>query len=212
MNRRLFGGLLAATLAGAVAFAAEPGKNNNPPVETLKAAPAGAKEVAVIKTTAGEMVIEFWPEVAPNTVENFKKLARQGFYDGTCFHRIIKGFMIQGGDPKTKDASKEADWGTGDPGYKIKAEFNDRKHVRGVISMARAAHPDSAGCQFFICLDVASSLDNKYTAFGKVIKGEDVLVKIGDTPVGPSRSGERSKPQQRVGVESIKIAPVSTAP
>jgi len=206
MNRRLFGGLLAAALAGAVAFAADTEKKETN-VDTTKAAPTAAKEVAVIKTTAGEMVIEFWPDVAPNTVENFKKLARQGFYDGTCFHRIIKGFMIQGGDPKTKDASKEAEWGTGDPGYKIKAEFNPRKHVRGVISMARAASPDSAGCQFFICLDAAPSLDNKYTAFGKVIKGEDVLLKLGDTPVGASRSGERSKPLQRVGVESIKITP-----
>jgi len=205
MNRRLLSGLLAATLASAVALAAEAETKANT-VDAPKPS-AAAKEVAVIKTTAGEMVLEFWSDVAPNTVENFKKLARQGFYDGTAFHRIIKGFMIQGGDPKTKDASKEGEWGTGDPGYKIKAEFNDRKHVRGVISMARAAHPDSAGCQFFLCLDVASSLDNKYTAFGKLIKGEDVLVKIGDTPVGPSRSGERSKPLQRIGVESIKIVP-----
>ena len=108
-------------------------------------------EVAVIKTTEGEMVIEFWPEVAPKTVENFKTLAKKGFYDGTCFHRVIKGFMIQGGDPLTKDPDKETRWGTGDPGYKIKAEFNERHHDRGVISMARSNDPDSAGCQFFIC-------------------------------------------------------------
>ena len=88
---------------------------------------SAAKEVAVIKTAAGEMVVEFWPDVAPKTVENFKKLAKKGFYDGTAFHRIIKGFMIQGGDPLTKDASKESEWGTGDPGYKIKAEFNDKQ-------------------------------------------------------------------------------------
>ncbi len=87
-----------------------------------------SNEVAVIKTTEGDMVIEFWPDVAPNTVENFKKLAKQGFYNGTAFHRIIKGFMIQGGDPLTKDPSQEARWGTGDPGYKIKAEFNSRSH------------------------------------------------------------------------------------
>src|SRR6185369_8121904 len=108
-------------------------------------------EVAIIKTTAGDMVIEFWTEVAPQTVENFKKLARQGFYDGTAFHRIVKGFMIQGGDPLTKDATKEAMWGTGDPGYKIDAEFSDKPHVRGVISMARSSNPNSAGSQFFIC-------------------------------------------------------------
>jgi len=92
-----------------------------------------AKEQAVIKTSVGEMVVEFWPDVAPKTVENFKTLAKKGFYDGTCFHRVIKGFMIQGGDPKTKDPALEPEWGTGDPGYKIKAEFNDKPHVRGVM-------------------------------------------------------------------------------
>ena len=163
------------------------------------------KEVAVIKTSEGEMVVEFWPEVAPKTVENFKALAKKGFYDGTCFHRVIKGFMIQGGDPKTKDASKESDWGTGDPGYKIKAEFNDRKHVRGVISMARSQHPDSAGSQFFICHGVASSLDRQYTAFGKLIKGDDVLEKIATTP---THSPDR--PSKRMAVESIKIVPADS--
>src|SRR6186997_1905072 len=113
---------------------------------------ASTDEVAVIKTSEGEMVARFWPDVAPNTVENFKKLAKSGFYDGTAFHRIIKGFMAQGGDPLTKDPSKEAMWGTGDPGYKIKAEFNAKKHERGVLSMARSSDPDSAGSQFFICL------------------------------------------------------------
>src|SRR5438445_3712211 len=137
-------------------------------------APGAAKEVAVIKTSQGEMVIEFWPDVAPKTVENFKTLARKGFYDGTAFHRIIKGFMIQGGDPLTKDPAKEESWGTGDPGYKIKAEFNDRPHQRGVISMARSRDPDSAGSQFFICHGEASGLNHQYTAFGKLIKGDDV--------------------------------------
>ncbi len=164
-------------------------------------------EVAVIKTSAGEMVISFWPDVAPNTVQNFIALAKQGFYDGTAFHRIIKGFMIQGGDPKTKDAKLAAEWGTGDPGYKIQAEFNDRKHERGVISMARSADPNSAGSQFFICLGAAPSLDHKYTAFGKLIKGEDVLKKLGDTPVGASPQGEPSRPTERVALESIKIVP-----
>jgi peptidyl-prolyl cis-trans isomerase B (cyclophilin B) len=162
-------------------------------------------EVAVIKTTAGEMVIEFWPDVAPKTVENFKALAKKGFYDGTAFHRIVKGFMIQGGDPLTKDPKMESRWGTGDPGYKIKAEFNDRSHVRGVISMARSQSPDSAGSQFFICLADAKFLDRQYTAFGRLIKGDEVLGGIGDTPVADSNSGEKSKPTVRVGVESIKI-------
>jgi peptidyl-prolyl cis-trans isomerase B (cyclophilin B) len=175
-----------------------------------KGGSGSTNEVAIIKTTAGDMVVQFWPDVAPKTVENFKKLARQGFYDGTAFHRIIKGFMIQGGDPKTKDPTKEDEYGTGDPGYKIKAEFNDRAHERGVLSMARSANPDSAGSQFFICLGRAPHLDHSYTAFGKVVEGLDVLMKIGNTPVGPSRSGEMSKPQTRVGVESIKIVPADS--
>jgi peptidyl-prolyl cis-trans isomerase B (cyclophilin B) len=162
-------------------------------------------EVAVIKTTAGEIVIEFWPDVAPKTVENFKTLAKKGFYDGTAFHRIVKGFMIQGGDPLTKDPKMEHRWGTGDPGYKIKSEFNDRSHARGVISMARSQHPDSAGSQFFICLGDAKFLDRQYTAFGRLIKGDEVLGTIGDTAVTGSNSGEQSKPTMRVGVESIKI-------
>jgi peptidyl-prolyl cis-trans isomerase B (cyclophilin B) len=169
-----------------------------------------ANEVAVIRTSEGEMVAEFWPEVAPNTVENFKKLARSGFYDGTAFHRIVKGFMIQGGDPLTKDPAKESRYGTGDPGYKIKAEFNDRSHERGVLSMARSSDPDSAGSQFFICLANVSRLDHQYTTFGKIIKGDDVLGKIGDTEVTTSDSGERSKPTKRVTVESIKIVPADS--
>jgi peptidyl-prolyl cis-trans isomerase B (cyclophilin B) len=167
-------------------------------------------EVAIISTTEGTMVVEFWPDVAPATVANFKKLAGQGFYDGTCFHRIIKGFMVQGGDPLTKDASKEAMWGTGGPGYQIKAEFNGKSHQRGVLSMARSSDPDSAGSQFFICDGDASFLDRQYTAFGKVIKGDDVLAKIAGTPVAPGSSGEPSKPQKRVGLESIKIVPTDS--
>src|SRR5689334_8773494 len=125
-----------------------PGGAAAPAVPKLPTPATGAaKEVAVIKTSMGEMVIEFWPDVAPKTVENFKSLAKKGFYDGTAFHRIIKDFMIQGGDPLTKDASQEGRWGTGDPGYKIKAEFNERSHTRGVISMARSNDPDSAGSQ-----------------------------------------------------------------
>ena len=169
-----------------------------------------ANEVAVIKTSEGEMIAEFWPGVAPNTVENFEKLARSGFYDGTAFHRIVKGFMIQGGDPLTKDPAKESRYGTGDPGYKIKAEFNDRSHERGVLSMARSSDPDSAGSQFFICLANVSRLDHQYTTFGKIIKGDDVLGKIGDTEVTTSDSGERSKPTKRVTVESIKIVPADS--
>ena len=164
-------------------------------------------ERAVITTTAGEMVLEFWPDVAPKTVENFKKLVNQGFYDGTAFHRIVKGFMIQGGDPLTKDPSREDSWGTGGPGYKIKAEFNNRPHVRGVISMARSSNPDSAGSQFFICLGEARFLDGQYTAFGELVSGDEVLASIGDTPTSASAGGERSKPTRRVGLETVRIVP-----
>jgi len=163
------------------------------------------EEIAIIKTTQGELVVSFWPDVAPKTVENFKKLAREGFYDGTAFHRIVAGFMIQGGDPLTKDASAQGRWGTGGPGYQIKAEFNSRPHVRGVLSMARSQNPDSAGSQFFICLADARFLDKQYTAFGTLLRGDDVLAKIGATPTVASGGGERSRPTARVGVESIKI-------
>ena len=166
-----------------------------------------ADEVAVIKTNEGEMVVKFWPDVTPKTVENFKKLAKEGFYDGTAFHRIVKGFMIQGGDPLSK--TDDAMVGTGGPGYKIKAEFNERRHKRGVLSMARSQHPDSAGSQFFICLADAPFLDRQYTAFGELIKGDDVLGKIGDTPTARGNGGEQSKPTKRVGVESIKIVPAA---
>lgn len=202
--KKAFLKILATICAGAVVCNAQEAKQEKETKEV------NTKEVAVIKTTKGDMVIEFWPDVAPNTVENFKKLARSGFYDGTAFHRIIKGFMIQGGDPLTKDKSKEDLYGTGGPGYQIKAEFNNRKHERGVISMARAAHPDSAGSQFFICHGDATFLDGKYTAFGKLIKGYDVLDKIANTPVGPSRTGENSKPLERVEVISVKIVPADT--
>lgn len=162
-------------------------------------------EYAVIQTSLGQMVVEFWTDVAPNTVENFKKLSRAGFYDGTAFHRIVKGFMIQGGDPLTKDPASEARWGTGGPGYTIKAEFNQRSHQQGVLSMARSSDPHSAGSQFFICLDDASFLDGKYTAFGQLTQGQDVLRKIGDTPTSASRGGEKSKPVSRIEVQSVRI-------
>lgn len=167
-----------------------------------------AAEVAVLKfKDFGDIVVEFFPDVAPKTVENFKKLAKDKFYDGTQSHRLIPGFMIQLGDPLTKDASKEAFWGTGDPGYKIKAEFNDRSHDKGVLSMARSANPDSAGSQFFICFKRVAHLDRQYTVFGKVLKGLDVLDKLEAVPVGGAQG---SKPQRPVLVESIKIVPADS--
>jgi peptidyl-prolyl cis-trans isomerase B (cyclophilin B) len=175
-------------------------KGETKPEAKSDAKAADAKEVAVVKTSEGTMVLEFYPDVAPNHVENFKKLAKKGFYDGTCFHRVIKGFMIQGGDPNTKDESKKAAWGQGGPGHTVNAEFNSKKHERGILSMARTPDPNSAGSQFFICHGSPSSLDGQYTVFGKLIKGDDVLEKIATTPTeGPDR------PVKRINVESIKI-------
>src|SRR5438270_954143 len=194
--------ILAALLLSSSLFAAEEKREETSPVNT-------GNEVAMIKTSEGEMVIQFWTDAAPNTIENFKKLARSGFYIGTIFHRIVKGFMIQGGDPNSKDPAKEDRYGAGGPGYKIKAEFNDHSHERGVISMAREPDPDSAGSQFFICLAPVSRLDHQYTTFGKLIKGLDVLDKIGDNPV-TMQHGERSKPTQRITIERIKIVPADS--
>jgi peptidyl-prolyl cis-trans isomerase B (cyclophilin B) len=194
--------ILAAVLLGSVVFAAEEKKEETSSMNSNK--------VAVIKTSEGDMVVEFWKDAAPNTIENFKKLARAGFYNGTIFHRIVKGFMIQGGDPLSKDAAKEDSYGTGGPGYKIKAEFNDHPHQRGVISMAREPNPDSAGSQFFICLANVPRLDHQYTTFGKLIKGDDVLEKVGDTPVTRNNSGEMSKPTKRVVIERIDIVPAES--
>jgi len=158
-------------------------------------------EQAIIKTSYGEMTVEFYTDVAPKTVENFKKLANEKFYDGTAFHRIIKGFMIQGGCPNTKKGARGIP-GTGDPGYKVKAEFNSKPHTRGVLSMARSSSPDSAGCQFFICNGDARFLDKQYTAFGQLVSGDEVLEKISNVATsGP----ERSTPNERVEVESIRI-------
>jgi len=194
--------LAVALLLSSALFAAEENKEN-PPMNA-------SNEVAVIKTSEGDMVVQFWNDAAPKTIENFKKLARSGFYDGTIFHRIVKGFMIQGGDPNSKDPGKESSYGEGGPGYKIKAEFNDRSHERGVISMARSSDPDSAGSQFFICLGNVPRLDRQYTTFGKLIKGDDVLEKISGTPVMRSSTGENSKPIKRVVIESIKIVPADS--
>lgn len=167
-----------------------------------------APENAIISTSYGDLTLSFWSDVAPTTVENFKKLAREGFYDGTAFHRIIKGFMIQGGCPNTKTGARGMP-GTGDPGYKLKAEFNAKPHVRGVISMARASDPNSAGCQFFICHGDARFLDRQYTAFGELVAGDDVLEKIATVPTKSGGGGEKSTPIERIEVKSISIVPAA---
>lgn len=132
---------------------------------------------AIIETKFGNIELKFFPDVAPNHVNNFIELAKKGFYDGTTFHRVIPGFMIQGGDPNSKNPDKSKH-GTGGPGYTVKAEFSSKPHKRGILSMARAANPDSAGSQFFICVADAPFLDRQYTVFGEVVSGMDVADKI----------------------------------
>ena len=134
-----------------------------------------------IKTNFGSIKFGMLPELAPETTRNFLKLAKSGFYNGTLFHRVIPGFMIQGGDPNTKSPDKSV-WGQGGPGYNLKAEFNSRSHLRGIVSMARAADPDSAGSQFFIVTSDSTFLDKQYTVFGEVIDGMEVVDKIVDLP------------------------------
>jgi len=140
----------------------------------------------------GEIVLKFYPDVAPNHVKNFTTLAQEKFYDGTTFHRVIPGFMIQGGDPNSKNPDR-ASHGMGGPGHRVKAEFNSKPHKRGVVSMARSNDPDSAGSQFFICVADANFLDWQYTAFGEVVSGMDVADKV----VGAKRDG-RDNPLERV--------------
>ncbi|MDH3257545.1 MAG: peptidylprolyl isomerase [Nitrospinota bacterium] len=158
-----------------------------------------SKELAVIETVHGTIKLEFFEDKAPGHVKNFKDLANKKFYDGTTFHRVIPGFMIQGGDPNSKsdDRSKH---GTGGPGHTIDAEFNDTKHERGVLSMARSQDPNSAGSQFFICVKDAFFLDGQYTAFGKVIEGMDVADKI----VNESRDSN-DNPDERMEMKSVTI-------
>jgi peptidyl-prolyl cis-trans isomerase B (cyclophilin B) len=136
----------------------------------------------LIKTKFGEMEAVLFPDLAPKHVESFLKLAKSGFYNGTLFHRIIPGFMIQGGDPLTKDPANRSRYGTGGPGYTVPAEFNRVIHEKGILSAARTADPNSAGSQFFIMVDKAPHLDNQYTVFGEVVKGIEVVDTIVSQP------------------------------
>jgi len=158
-----------------------------------------SKATAVLETTHGNIEIEFLEDKAPGHVENFKKLTNEGFYNGTTFHRVIPGFMIQGGDPNSKSEDK-SQHGTGGPGYTIKAEFNDVSHKRGVVSMARSQDPDSAGSQFFIVVKDSTFLDKQYTAFGNVVEGMDVADKI----VGEDRDSN-DNPYNRMEIKSVTI-------
>lgn len=156
---------------------------------------AGKAPKAVIKTKYGDMEMMFFPEKAPNHVQNFIKLAKSGYYNGTIFHRVIPGFMIQGGDPNTKDPKKPETYGMGGPGDKLKAEFNDTPHRRGIVSMARTNDPNSAGSQFFIVVKDSNFLDGQYTAFGEVVKGMEVADKIVNLP-----RNARDLPAERVEI------------
>jgi len=158
-----------------------------------KSSPPKGEPRAIIKTKFGEMEVKFYTDVAPKTVENFVKLAKEGFYNGTVFHRVVPNFMIQGGDPNTKDPTKKDKFGEGGPGYTIKAEFNDTPHKRGIVSMARTQDPDSAGSQFFIVVEDSRFLDYKYTAFGEVVRGMGVADKI----VNQSRDA-KDNPHDRI--------------
>jgi len=155
---------------------------------------------AIIETSNGKIVFKLFPDIAPETVRNFKKLAESGFYNGILFHRVIPGFMIQGGDPNTKQPDKSK-WGLGGPGYNIKAEFNSRSHLRGIVSMARAMDPDSAGSQFFIVTSDSTFLDGQYTTFGEVIEGIEVADKIVNLP-----RDSNDCPLQEIKILQIKIS------
>ena len=187
-------------LSAVAIMAALPLFSSNNQVQ-MKDPAAASTPRAIIHTNYGDMTVEFWPDVAPRTVDNFLKLSREKFYDGTAFHRVIKGFMIQGGCPNSKIGARGVP-GTGGPGYMVKAEFNNRAHVKGVLSMARSSDPDSAGSQFFVCHGDASFLNNKYTAFGKLVAGEEVLNKIAAIRcVGQ----EGSTPTERVEITSVEL-------
>jgi peptidyl-prolyl cis-trans isomerase B (cyclophilin B) len=158
-------------------------------------------------TNFGDMVVGFLPDKAPRHVRNFVRLSKDGFYDGTRFHRVIRGFMIQGGDPYTKKGS-DGQVGTGDSGTRIDAEFNDVKHERGILSMARSADPNSASCQFFVMHGSQPRLDGQYSVFGKLESGFETLDAIADVPVLPTPRGEPSIPAEEVWLYAAVVEPV----
>jgi len=159
------------------------------------------KEVAVMQTSLGKIVLEFFPNAAPKHVKNFKQLSRSGFYNGTHFHRVIPGFMIQGGDPNSKDNDRSND-GTGNSGTHVPAEFTSIPHTRGILSMARSSDPNSASCQFFIVVKDSNFLDNQYSVFGRVIEGMDVVDKIVNV-----KRDDRDNPINPVIIQKVAIEP-----
>lgn len=200
---RRFGLLVLLVMGGLLtqdngASAATPAKAAKAKPEVATPAKLG-EDVAVLKTSLGTIVFRFYEKDAPKHVANFRKLAGSGFYDGTTFHRVIPGFMIQGGDPNSKDADRTND-GTGSAGYTIPAEFNQNKHLRGTVSMARAQDPNSASCQFFICVKPTPFLDGQYSVFGQVVEGMDVVDKIVSVP-----RDARDNPIDKVVMEKVTI-------
>ena len=174
----------------------------NTPMTNTTMTSNNESKLAVLRFTQGPVTMEFFPDVAPIHVSNFEKLAESGFYNGTTFHRIVKGFVVQGGDPNTKNSTNMAAWGTGDPGYKIEAEFSNIPHNRGIVSMARSSDPDSAGSQFFIVLNDSRFLDNQYTVFGRVVNGMDVVDKIAALP---TIQNDQPQDPNKAKINSIKI-------
>ena len=201
---RRFGWLVLLVMGGILtqgegASAATPAKTTKAKPDAAAASTKAGEDVAVIKTSLGTIVFRFYDKDAPKHVANFKKLATDGFYNGTTFHRVIPGFMIQGGDPNSKDADRSND-GTGSAGSNINAEFNQNKHLRGTVSMARSQDPNSASCQFFICVKPQPSLDNLYSVFGQVVEGMDVVDKIVSVP-----RDARDNPLDKVVMEKVTI-------
>ena len=207
MRSRVSTPLRLLALLGALACGDEPGPKPEP---AAFAWPDGPLPHAVVHVKGlGAIELELHPRLAPATVENFTKLAEQGFYDGTTFHRVIPGFMIQGGDPNTKDRDPSDD-GLGGPGYQIADEISDAPHERGVISMANVGRPNTGGSQFFIMLADRRALDRKYTVFGRVVSGIEVVDAIAAVEVDPhGRWGPKNRPIESVVVERIEIRPAA---
>ena len=168
----------------------------------------GGTPQGVIETRLGTIVIEFFPDEAPRHVDNWKSLAREGFYDGTLFHRVSRGYVVQGGDPKSKDSDPWND-GTGGPGYYLDEEFNEIPHVAGIVSMARAENVNSAGSQFFICLGDIPLLDHQFTVFGRVVEGMDVVYEIASLPL---RSDIPERPVDPVAMDRVKVRTIYRLP
>lgn len=194
---------LAAVAAGVMLVAAPQSKTIGESSKLADKKPLKGEEVGVLETEAGRIVVRFFKDKAPKHVANFKKLANSKFYDGTYFHRTIPGFMIQGGDPNTKNSDPNDD-GMGGPGWSVKAEFNDVKHVRGILSMARANDPDSAGSQFFLMHGDAPFLDGKYSVFGRVVIGLDVVDKIVNGKTIQDGQ-ENSRPVKPIKIKTARI-------